>query len=350
MSETTLFDIIKDCKSIDEYFSYFPHDIKIIDVPYYTSNYFDYVHIPDLSRFHQLEELKINHTIDNFIHFSNIPSLSSTLIHFTIKGINIDKLPTLPSKLQSLYINRTYITSLPNLPDTLEELDCNYNKIKHLPKLPQGLKYLRCGYNLIAEIDQELPPNLRLFHCFDNKLTSLPQLPPKLDALICSSNKLTYLPDLPSTLKILKCGNNNLTKLPSLIKLNLLTELQCSENQLFELPILPMSLKYLFCNFNNLISIPDLPSSIIQVLITDNPLPYNITHSTLIMMRNVRTAHRFKELYYALKFKKQFRDWLWVKVREPKIREKYHPRHLKKMLEGREEITLDELDELNENW
>jgi hypothetical protein len=59
---------------------------------------------------------------------------------------------------------------------------------------------------------------------------------------------------------------------------------------------------------------------------------------------------RFKELFYTLKYKKHFRDLLWVHIREPKIRNKYHPDNLIKMLEDRENLTLDELDELDANW
>ena len=42
--------------------------------------------------------------------------------------------------------------------------------------------------------------------------------------------------------------------------------------------------------------------------------------------------NRFKELYYGLKYKAQFRYLLWVKVREPKIQQHYHPDNLIKRL------------------
>jgi hypothetical protein len=79
---------------------------------------------------------------------------------------------------------------------------------------------------------------------------------------------------------------------------------------------------------------------------------YNISMSDYIIKirQEITIMNRFKELFYALKYKKQFRDWLWVRIREPKIRKKYHPDNLMKMLEGREEMTLDELDELHEKW
>jgi hypothetical protein len=65
--------------------------------------------------------------------------------------------------------------------------------------------------------------------------------------------------------------------------------------------------------------------------------------------KQIQIENQFRELFYALKYKKQFRNLLWVRIREPKIRIKYHPNNLMKMLEERE-LTLDELDELNDNW
>jgi hypothetical protein len=66
--------------------------------------------------------------------------------------------------------------------------------------------------------------------------------------------------------------------------------------------------------------------------------------------------NRFKEMFYALKYKQQFRHLLWTKVREPKIRAKYHPDNLAKMLEGRDEIDMEheldieQLDALMDQW
>jgi hypothetical protein len=68
-----------------------------------------------------------------------------------------------------------------------------------------------------------------------------------------------------------------------------------------------------------------------------------------IIQKNV-ILNRFKEMFYALKYKRQFRDFLWIKVREPKIRARYHPDNLAKMLEERGEIDVDELDALMDKW
>jgi hypothetical protein len=46
-------------------------------------------------------------------------------------------------------------------------------------------------------------------------------------------------------------------------------------------------------------------------------------------------------LFYSLKYKKQFRDWLWLKVREPNIMKQFHPSRLLENLED-EDADLDE--------
>jgi len=42
----------------------------------------------------------------------------------------------------------------------------------------------------------------------------------------------------------------------------------------------------------------------------------------------IKIFNKFRYLYYSLKFKKQFRDLLWKKVREPMIMRRYHPSYL----------------------
>ena len=66
--------------------------------------------------------------------------------------------------------------------------------------------------------------------------------------------------------------------------------------------------------------------------------------------KQIKIINQFKELFYTLKYKKQFLDLLWVRIREPKIRNKYKPENLIAMLEEKEDITLDELDELLQAW
>jgi len=58
----------------------------------------------------------------------------------------------------------------------------------------------------------------------------------------------------------------------------------------------------------------------------------------------------FRELYYTLKFKQRFRDILWVKIREPKIRAKYHPQHLIELFDENVDTCEDDLDALLDKW
>ena len=158
----------------------------------------------------------------------------------------------------------------------------------------------------------------------------------KLIDLVCSNNQLTQLPTLPPTLINLYCINNRFTQLPTLPPT--LTHLYCSNNELTQLPTLPSTLEFLDCRYNLL------------------PFDHEINNINMMMeyiieMRNKNNIFiRFKELFYAVKYKKQFRHWLWVHIREPKIRIKYHPDNLIIWLEGPENLRLDELDELDNNW
>jgi hypothetical protein len=84
-----------------------------------------------------------------------------------------------------------------------------------------------------------------------------------------------------------------------------------------------------------------------EVLKTNNiAIELNITG----LKHNGLHGFHVHELFYALKYKKLFLDLLWIRIREPKIRNKYKPENLIAMLEEKEDITLDELDELLEKW
>ena len=59
-------------------------------------------------------------------------------------------------------------------------------------------------------------PNLKVFNCSNNKLTSLPDNMnfPNLQEFYCYNNQLTSLPELPPNLEILCCKYNKLKQLP----------------------------------------------------------------------------------------------------------------------------------------
>ena len=230
---------------------------------------------------------------------------------------------------------------LPNLSRfyKLRELQCIYNKLTQLPTLPATLEYLSCCHNQLTQLPT-LPRTLKMLYCSNNQLTQLPTLPPTLTMLLCCYNQLKQMPNLQPTLTDLFCYNNQLSQLHSLPLT--LKYLVCCNNQLKQLPTLPSTLLHLDCR-NNLFPFDHG--------IHDEPFDATSKMKYIIEITNKNNIIiRFKELFYTLKYKKQFRHWLWVHIREPKIRNKYHPDNLIKLLEGSEKLTLDELDELDDNW
>jgi len=57
--------------------------------------------------------------------------------------------------------------------------------------------------------------------------------------------------------------------------------------------------------------------------------------------KEIEKLNNFRHLYYCLKFKTRFRDWLWVKVIEPNVMKKYAPSYLVENLH--EEADLDDI-------
>ena len=216
-------------------------------------------------------------------------------------------------------VSRKGITYLPDLSrfKKLKELYCHFNYLTSLPPL-EKLQILICDNNQLTSLP-ELNENLQKLFCSNNQLTSLPPLNEKLEVLFCHTNQLTSLPELNEQLDYLDCYNNQLTSLHLNKQLNVL---HCYNNQLYSLH-LNEKLKYLSC-YNNPIS------EIIGVKDT---------------IKKLKILNNFCYLYYCLKFKKRFRDLLWIKIREPKIREKYSHDNLVKHLHDD-----TDLDELLDSW
>ena len=247
----------------------------------------------------------------------------------------------------------TYLNSLPDYTTVINISDKN---VCYLPDISRFtlLEILYCDNNYLISLPP-LPPNLRLLSCLRNKLRSLPPLPQSLEYLFCSYNPFTYLPPLPQNLLNLYCDKTGLNSLPVLPP-NLL-QLYCVGNNLTSLPKLPSTLKNLYCSHNKLTSMPELPESIICFAYYFNPIwenqrqiiqqshtPYDQS-SILITIKQINTYNSFRYVYYSLKFKNHFRNWLWEKVRKPKIEQKYHPINLiQKLYEN------TDLDAVLNNW
>jgi len=92
----------------------------------------------------------------------------------------------------------------------------------------------------------------------------------------------------------------------------------------------PSTLQKLYCSHNKLTSIPTLPESINGFAYCYNPIwesqrqiirmhTVENQSSIFITIKQINTYNSFRHLYYSLKFKNQFRNWLWEKVRKHKI-------------------------------
>ena len=255
-------------------------------------------------------------------------------------------LDSLPEDIKKINVIGKGIDHLPNLSrfKKLKYLNCSNNKLTYLPPLNKNLKELFCSNNQLTS----LPPlnkKLKYLYCCNNHLTSLPYLNEKLNGIYCSNNQLTSLHSLNKKLKYLCCSNNKLTYLPPLNKN--LKELFCSNNKLTSLPNFNEKLKNLYCCNNQLTSLPYLNEKIELCDYSVNPI-YEIisTRDKHITNQKVKILNNFRYSYYCLKFKKQFRDLLWVKIREPIIRKKYHPKYLIENLPDEE----TDLDEVLNNW
>jgi len=231
----------------------------------------------------------------------------------------------------------TYLNSLPAEDTTSISIDGK--RVTELPDITRfiNLKHLFCENNSLTYLPA-LPDSLETLNCSGNKLTSLPPLPANLQCLDCSYNSLKSLPPLPASIQYLFCMKNQLISLQPL-PANL-KSLYLTGNQLTTLPALPENLLHLHCNHNRLHSIPILPESLTSLGYTFNPICEIINTSDLIIAnQQMRILHSFRHLRWSLWFKTQFKNWLWEKVRKPKIEEKYHPRYLIANLN--EDIDLD---------
>ena len=103
------------------------------------------------------------------------------------------------------------------------------------------------------------------------------------------------------------------------------------------------NLKILFCHHNKLTSL-QLNKKLQYLSCSNNPI-CEIINSNENTINQLKILNQFRYLYYSLKFKKRFRDLLWVKIREPKIKIKYSHDYL---IANLHEDT--DLDTVLNNW
>jgi len=225
---------------------------------------------------------------------------------------------------------------LDSLPEYIETIDVSNKKLTYIPSLKRfhKLKVLSCHHNKLTVLP-ELNYSLKKLCCSFNKLIILPELNPSLEILDCSNNQLTMLPELNPSLKILDCGNNQLTMLPELDPS--LDKLNCSNNQLTMLPELNNSLQELYC-YNK-----QLPKIL-------NYYGFINDQTKSELNNKIRVLNRVRFNIMCWKYKRQFRDWLWVKVRLPMTQRKYNPEKLISLLENIDENDEETFNNVIESW
>jgi Leucine-rich repeat (LRR) protein len=127
-----------------------------------------------------------------------------------------------------------------------------------------------------------------------------------------------------------------------------LEELYCSHNQLTLLPTLPQNLTILHCSNNQLNWLPTLPQNIVSLHYCNNPIfkiVNDIENSLIRIKQIIQMLNNVCHLCYCLKFKNQFRNWLWEKVRKPNAEKLYNPIYLIENLKDD-----DDLDTFLNNW
>ncbi len=262
-------------------------------------------------------------------------------------------LNSLPLDIEHIDVSNKGLTYLPDLQKfkNLKTLICAHNKITWIPPLNNSLIKLVCVYNNIKELPC-LNENLKILNCSYNKLTKLPYLNDKLEELNCSNNKLTVLPIFNDKLSILDCSYNQLTKLPRLNK-NIYKIL--SYHNLFkEFPQLNDKYISKICSkYGQLPYLNHIITIIVSKIGSENHINSlseiisdTLYHCSLpiFVLINIHMIEKFRFTYYCLRFKTQLKKWLWEKVREPKIIQKFHPDHLNTLEE------TDDLEEFLEDW
>ena len=239
-------------------------------------------------------------------------------------------LRSLPSDTHSIYLSNKKLNSLPDLSRfyNLQILFCDHNQLTTLP---------------------EFPPQLIELYCDHNQLTSLPPFSENLQIIYCDHNQLTSLPPFNLVLEIINCQNNQLTSLPRFGPC--LTLVYCQHNELTHLHTFNESLGIFHCYDNMLTNLPPFPPNLRELYCYDNPMDDivdSLNNSIDEVNYKLLQLYNFKKFWFQLKLKKKFRDWLWIRIREPRIREKYSTANLLNLLNNAKDD--DELDNLLKAW
>ena len=271
---------------------------------------------------------------------TSVPSLArfTKLTYVNLEGNKLTTLPEMPNGICHINCTSNRLETLEGLPDSVKELYVSGNKIRRITKLPTNLNILHISKNLLQSIDA-LPPVLKVLSCDGNNLTKLPELPNTLNILWCFHNKdLNMLPEIPASLRVLFCSKCSIRRIPRLP--DALYELVCNDNPITVIENLPTNLRMQNTTLGNLPILKTLNN------FKSNKLTKN--ESIDFYRKNLSKLQRARELRHALKLKDRFRNWLWLKVRLPKIERANHPDLLSRY--RLPEYADEDMEEVMENF
>lgn len=276
------------------------------------------------------------------------------------KLVPIDYFELLPEYLKNVSLINKKIKFEPNLLrfNNLTTLTLTKCYIKKLPLLPNSIISL-----YVKDVGLEYLPNLENTNlCYisasENKLTNLPKLPNTLISLFMNNNNLTEILELPTSLNNLELKNNKIRKIQS-FPINI-SVIVISNNFLIELPTIPENTSQFICDNNPLVSMPEIKSNKIWFLHFNCEVhgffkefknyeyfEYFEDDNIDRMIIKINLINKFKSTYYHLLCRSKLRKLLWERIREPKIRELYHPNKLNELIN---DVSEDELEEKLDEW
>jgi Leucine-rich repeat (LRR) protein len=143
-----------------------------------------------------------------------------------------------------------------------------------------------------------------------------------------------------NALLYLNVGRNDLKELPPLP--GNLGGLCCESNHLETIPPLPERLRELRCEYNPIKQMPLLPDQLCQLEIEHTTIYDTVLqadHIDMIKLR-INTLYHFRVTYYTRKYGWIWRNWLWMKVRLPKILQANHPHRLQQALQENDDLEV----------
>lgn len=196
------------------------------------------------SELYYINELRLHDDVTNVdCHRKRITNINvkpfNKIIELKCYQNLMKMLPPLTKECTYIDANQNRIDLLELIPKMLSYLNLSRNRLMNINVINNfdTLLYLNVAHNFISKFPEQLPPNLQILICCENKLTTLPKLPNTLKILKCCKNRLQKLPELPTSLQVLSCKNNDLKFLPeeSLYKCGDLYELKYDNNRFIKI-------------------------------------------------------------------------------------------------------------------